>query len=100
MGVDTTGSILAATGTNEMPVRRTDEDPCADAEIEGAYVFAHDHGLTTMPTCMTARTEDFLTRGEAAKMISNYAMNVLEMTPNTDMQCAFSDMTSVGSEMQ
>ena len=99
MGIDTTGSIVA-TGTDEMPVRRSDEDPCTDAEIESAYMFAHEHGLTTMPTCMTARTEDFLTRGEAAKMISNYAMNVMEMSPDADMKCMFSDMTSVGSEMQ
>lgn len=49
---------------------------------------------------MTARMEDSLTRAEAAKMISNFAMNVLGLEPDTSRKCAFSDMATIGAEMQ
>ncbi len=81
-----------------VPLPRVDTDRCADAEMETAFVFAHENGLTTTETCMSARMTDSLTRGEAAKIISNFAMNILDKTPDSSMKCVFSDMIDADSE--
>lgn len=62
-------------------------------------MFAHKHGITTMETCMKARTMDTITRAETAKMISSFAMNVLEKTPDATAKCSFSDLASMDDEM-
>lgn len=74
-------------------------DMCPEEEIEDAYLFAHENGITTMDTCVKARTNDFITRGEVAKMVVNYAINVLHMTlPDTDKPCKFTDMADKNME--
>ncbi len=52
-----------------------------------------------METCMKARTMDTITRAETAKMISSFAMNVLEKTPDATAKCSFSDLASMDDEM-
>ena len=64
------------------------------AEQQGSYDFAFDNGLTTMAPS-AARLNDHTTRGEFAKIISNYSMNVLGLTADADAQCGFSDLASV-----
>ena len=46
-------------------------------EMKKAYEFAYKHGITTMPTIEEADMEGPLTRIAMAKMLSQYAMNVL-----------------------
>lgn len=76
-----------------------DDAPCNDAETESAYMFARAHGITTMETCAKARMSDQLTRAEAAKMISNYAMDVLGKKPNKSLGCFFSDIVGITNEL-
>ena len=52
-------------------------DTCADQEVQSAYEYAFEHGITTMSTCVRARTSDYLTRGQTAKMMVNFATTVL-----------------------
>ena len=68
--------------------------------MQDAFVYAHSHGLTTMSTCQKARMKDSLTRAEAAKMVSNYAMNILDKSPDANVICSFSDMTNADAESQ
>lgn len=63
-------------------------------------MYAHAHGITTMDTCVKARMKDSLTRGEAAKIITNFAVNLLDMAPDANITCAFKDMASKDSDMQ
>lgn len=53
-----------------------------------------------MPTCSQANMDGTLIRAHAAKMMSNYAMNVLDMEPDTDKVCEFDDMADESAEMQ
>lgn len=55
-----------------------------------AYQYAFLHNITTM-SYEKARLGDSITRGELAKMIVNFAKNVLEKKPDTKKVCAFSD---------
>lgn len=73
---------------------------CLDQEYQAAYTFALQYSITTMPTCLTANMDGLLIRAHAAKMISNYAMNVLKQEPNTDKVCTFNDMDEQPLEMQ
>lgn len=53
-----------------------------------------------MPTCIDANMDGFLIRSHAAKMMTNYAMNVLKKEPNTSKVCTFDDMNDQSLEMQ
>lgn len=66
------------------------------AEYQGAYEFAYENDITTMGSVDSARLFDYTTRAEFSKMVVNYAVNVLEMTPNTaSTDCTFSDLASI-----
>lgn len=100
---ENTGAATTATGTiqpTEDENAPVVEEPCSDAETQKAYTYAYDNSMTTMPTCQKARTDDSMTRAEAAKIMSNYAINVLGHSPNTDNECSFADMSSQDAEMQ
>ena len=60
-------------------------------EFQDAYSRAKENGITTMNTIEWARMNDWLTREEMAKMISNYAVNILWKTPDTTKPCYFLD---------
>jgi len=62
-------------------------------ELQGAYDYAYDNGITTMDSIEDANMYGTLTRIALAKMISNYAMEVLGLTPDTDKDCEFSDVS-------
>lgn len=53
-----------------------------------------------MPTCLAADMDGWLIRSHAAKMMSNYAINVLGKTPDTTKVCVFSDMENETLEMK
>ena len=62
-------------------------------EFQQAYEFAKWNGITTMPTIQKANMEWKLTRIAMAKMLSQYAINVLWKTPDTTQSNKFNDVT-------
>ena len=62
-------------------------------EFQEAYEFAKWNWITTMPTIQKANMEWKLTRIAMAKMLSQYAINVLWKTPDTTQSNKFNDVT-------
>ena len=62
-------------------------------EFQEAYEFAKWNGITTMPTIQKANMEWKLTRIAMAKMLSQYAMNVLWQKPANIVTPKFNDVT-------
>ena len=69
-------------------------------EFRDAYTFAFSKGITTMTTIKDADMEGKLIRSHMAKMVVNYAINVLGKTLNTWAVCAFSDTANQSDEMK
>ena len=67
-------------------------------ELTEAYTYAYTNGITTMKTIDAANMYGNVTRIEMAKMIANYALNVLKMTPDTSAKCEFTDVTAALDE--
>lgn len=85
--------------TPENPITWSEDTDCATTEDNDAYVFAKKHGITTMPTCKKANLDGLLLRKHAAKMIVNFAKNILKKQPDTTRNCVFSDMAAEDGEM-
>ena len=64
------------------------------SEFQEAYEFAKWNWITTMPTIQKANMEWKLTRIAMAKMLSQYAINVLWKTPDASKIVKFNDVTS------
>ena len=62
-------------------------------EFQQAYKFAHENWITTMPTIEKAKMNWKLTRIAMAKMLSQYAMNVLWQKPSNVTVPKFDDVT-------
>jgi len=60
-------------------------------ELKQAYNWAYKNEITTMNSIDRANMKWNITREEMAKMISNYAINILWKTPDTTKNCLFSD---------
>ena len=58
-------------------------------EFQKAYDFAYKNGITTMDSIDKANMNGYITRAEMAKMISNYAKNILWKAPDTTKACLF-----------
>ena len=69
-------------------------------ELNQAYDYAHEIGITTAPSITQANLTGTLIREHLAKMISNFAIHILDKTPNTGFDCVFQDMQHETSEMQ
>jgi len=63
-------------------------------ELQDAYSYAYKNGITTMNTIDKANMEWNLTRIAMAKMIANYAINVLWLSSFSSESCTFSDVSS------
>ncbi len=63
------------------------------SELNQAYDYAYDNGITTMDSIDNADMYGSLTRVAMAKMMSNYAMDVLGLERDTDMECSFPDVS-------
>lgn len=61
------------------------------SELQQAYNWAYQNGITTQNTIEKANMKWNITREELAKMISNYSINVLWKIPDTTKACLFSD---------
>ena len=62
-------------------------------EFQQAYKFAKWNWITTMPTIQDAKMNQKLTRIQMAKMLSQYAINILWKTPDTSKSIKFKDVT-------
>jgi len=71
-----------------------------NAEYTEAYNFALSKGITTMPTIQKANMTWILTRSAMAKMVVNYAINVLGKAPDATLPCTFTDISTQTTEMQ
>ena len=60
-------------------------------ELINAYYWAYENWITTQPTIEKANMKWKITRAEMAKMISNYAKNILGKVPDTSKSCSFLD---------
>lgn len=69
-------------------------------ELEGAYDYAYTIGITTQPTIDTADMYGSLIRSHMAKMMSEYAKEVLNRTPDTSMTCEFTDVANQSEELR
>ena len=58
-------------------------------ELKDAYSWAYQNWITTQPDIDSANMKWNITREEMAKMISNYAKNILWKTPDTTKSCLF-----------
>ena len=63
-------------------------------EQKDAYTFAKENWITTKDTIQSAQMNGKLTRIAMAKMLSQYAINVLWKTPDTSKTIKFKDVTS------
>lgn len=84
----------------ENPEEMLSKNACRDSETQNAFVFARMKGITTMPDCQSAQMGGFLLRKHAAKMIVNFAKNVLGKEADITRICIFNDMPGEGIEMQ
>lgn len=69
-------------------------------ELNDAYLWAFDAGITTMSTIQRANMTGTLLRSHLAKMISVYAITIHKKQVATWVVCEFSDMTDQSQEMQ
>ncbi len=63
-------------------------------ELNDAYTFAFKNGITTMKSIDQANMNWSLNRIAMAKMLSQYAINILEKKPDTNNKCDFWDVSS------
>lgn len=75
-------------------------DTTYSQEYNDAYKFAFSKGITTIKTIKEADITGKLTRSTMAKMIVNYAVNVLGKTPDTGAVCSFTDTKTQSAEMR
>jgi len=61
-------------------------------ELNNAYLYAYDIGITTMNTIQKANMTGNLIRAHMAKMMVNYAIKVLGKYPNATSGCVFNDL--------
>jgi len=57
-----------------------------------AYEYAYNKGITTVNDIKKANLNGAITRIEMAKMMSNYAINILWLKPDTSLKCFFYDV--------
>ena len=68
-------------------------------ELQDAYNWAHEKGVTTMDSIDNANMYGAITRAEMAKMLSVYSTEVLGNTPDTSAACTFTDIDSVKGDL-
>jgi len=78
---------------NESTDSQTALDDWFTQEFHDAYDFAFKNGITTMPSIAEADMNGTLTRIAMAKMLSQYAINVLGKTPDTGKNISFPDVS-------
>ena len=67
--------------------------PEENTEMRSAYAFSYSKWITTQPTYEEARVDKKLTRIEMAKMLSQYAINVMGSEPDITRYNKFADVS-------
>ncbi|MFA6256572.1 MAG: immunoglobulin-like domain-containing protein, partial [Candidatus Absconditabacterales bacterium] len=75
-------------------------DSSFSTELNNAYLRAYGYDITTITTIQKANLKSVLVRKDMAKMISNFALNVLNKNVSTGATCIFSDTSSLSKETQ
>lgn len=70
------------------------------AELEWAYNYAYNIWITTMMPISNANMYGNLIRSHMAKMMSNYATEILDLVPNTGKVCEFDDIDGESDELK
>lgn len=70
------------------------------SELQSAYEYAYGVGITSQQTIDSANMYGNLIRSHMAKMMVNYAINILGKTPDTSLPCNFSDIGGESEDMQ
>jgi len=65
-----------------------------------AFSYAYANGITTQCPITKANLNGSLQRDQFAKMITQFAINVLHKKVNTKLTCSFSDITNESTEMK
>ncbi|MCX6823257.1 MAG: hypothetical protein NTX91_04695 [candidate division SR1 bacterium] len=69
-------------------------------ELNNSYLRAYSYRITTIPTIQGANIKGVLTRKDMAKMMSNFALNVMGKDVSHGAACTFSDLQSLSKETQ
>lgn len=69
-------------------------------ELNNAYLYAYNIGITTASQIQLANMEGNLIRSHMAKMLVNYAVKVLWKQPDATKICNFSDLINQTAEMR
>lgn len=95
------GKCTATDTTNGTPVKLWDItlSPFTD-EINNAYLYAYNLGITSSPTILWADIEGKLIRSHMAKMMVNYAVKVMWLKPDTTKTCSFGDIENQNTELK
>ena len=80
-----TPSITQQTSSSTQPI-----SPLSEAEA--AYNRAYQKGITTLLPFSQANPTGYVSRAQMAKMVVNYARNVLQKTSQGNKGCAFTDL--------
>lgn len=69
-------------------------------ELQEAYDYAYNVGITTQSSIDAANMYGTLTRAHMAKMMVNFAKEVFNQEPDTDKECNFTDLAGQTQEMK
>jgi hypothetical protein len=69
-------------------------------ELLQAYTYARSVGITTVADVDKANLMGTLTRAQAAKMLSQFAIQILGKTPDTKKFCVYPDVSGYGDLTQ
>ena len=74
-------------------IKWTTNSSSVDSEVQSAYQWAYKHDVTTMPTLEDAMPDWVVKRWHLAKMVVNYAVNVLWYTlpEKIPVECSWND---------
>lgn len=95
----TTTGTTTNTGTTTTAIGNITNSPFSQ-ELNTAYQYAYSIGITTMPTIQQANINGSLIRAHMAKMMVNYAINVLDRVPDDSLICVFTDTDDQSTEIQ
>ena len=85
---------IKKSASNKTSDRKINNASSDKSEIQAAYNRAYENWITTASTFKQANLNWKLTRVAAAKMLSNYAINVLGMKPDTSKTPHFWDVSA------
>lgn len=70
------------------------------SELQTAYNYAYSIGITTQGSIDSANMFGSLIRSHMAKMMVNYAKNILGIQPDTSLSCTFTDIANQSTELK